>query len=180
MTTFLVIGGIGVVLMVVTLVLGEILDGLLEFDFAAGLESDVFSTGGIAGLLGGVGFGGVIGLSISNSMIIAIVVGIVVGLLLAFMAGRLTGWLRRQSSAGTHSTQSLVGVEAQVLTAIPADGYGQIRVRRSGHTYTLNAKSSLPLEQGTRVWIAGVLSATSVEVRPVDLVGNPEPPSLPS
>ena len=38
--------------------------------------------------------------------------------------------------------------------------------------HTLNAKAPVALDAGARVWISGVLSATSVEVMPVDLLGG--------
>ena len=70
------------------------------------------------------------------------------------------------------------GAEALVITAIPENGYGQIRLRYGGHTHTLNAKGPVELDAGTRVWISGVLSATSVEVRPVDALGSAGQPGV--
>lgn len=176
MTTFFVIGGVGIVLLVVALVVGDLLDGALDLDgifdidALAGLDSDIFSTAGIAGLLGGFGFGGAIGLALTNMTWAAIAVGVVVGVLLGWMAGKLTAMLRKQGSDVAPSTASLVGVEARVITAVPESGFGQIRVRYQGHTHTLNARAPIALDAGTRVWISEVLSATSVEVRPTELM----------
>ncbi len=178
MTIFFAIGGIGIALLLVALFVGDVLDGALGLDGFAhldALDSDVFSTAGVAGLLGGFGFGGAIGLELTGLMPIAIGVGLVVGVLLGWGAGRLTGLLRRQGTDVAPSTASLIGAEAQVITAIPEGGYGQIRLQYGGHTHTLNAKGPVALDAGTRVWICGVLSATSVEVLPVDALGSAGP-----
>lgn len=175
MITFFVIGGIGIVLLLVALFVGDVLEGALGFDgmdSLNALDSDVFSTAGIAGLLGGFGFGGAIGLATSGSMLVAIVVGLVVGVLMGWGAGKLTRLLRRQGADAAPSTNALIGVEALVITAVPEDGYGQVRLRHGGHTYTLNAKAPVALDAGARVWVSGVLSATSVEVLPVDALGS--------
>lgn len=182
MTVFFVIGGIGVALLLVALLVGDILDGALGFDgidSLQGLDSDLLSTAGVAGLLGGFGFGGAIGLALTGSMLVAILVGLMLGFLLGWGAGKLTHLLRSQGADVAPSTSSLIGVEAQVITAVPEEGYGQVRVSHRGHTYTLNAKAPVALDSGTRVWISGVLSATSVEVLPVDaLGGNAQPGAL--
>ncbi len=174
MTVFFVIGGVGIVLLLVALLVGDVLEGALGFDgidSLNALDNDLFSTAGIAGLLGGFGFGAALGLALTDLMAVAIPVGLVVGVLLGWFAGKLTGLLRKQGSEVAPSTASLVGVEALVITAVPETGYGQVRLRHQGHTYTLNAKAPVALDAGTRVWISGVLSATSVEVSPVDVVG---------
>ena len=176
MTTFLVIGAAGIVLLVMALVVGDLLEGLLNIDSLAGLDSDVFSTAGVAGLLGGFGFGAAIGLAATGAMVVAIVLGLVIGIGLAWGAGRLTAVLRRQGSGAAPSIRSLVGVEALVITAVPESGLGQVRASYQGHTLTLNARASTALAAGTRVWISQVFSPTSVEVRPLDeLLGGPRP-----
>ncbi len=175
MTIFLVIGGIGIVLLLLALLVGEVLDGLLDFDgffhFDA-LDSDILSTAGVAGLLGGFGFGGAIGLGLTGLMSVGIGLGVLIGVLLGWGAGKLTSLLRRQGSDQAPSTATLIGAEAQVITAIPENGYGQVRLKYGGHTHTLNARGPVALDAGTRVWISGVLSATSVEVLPVDALGT--------
>lgn len=171
MTVFFVIGGIGIALLLLALFVGDVLDGALGFDgidSLGSLGSDLFSTAGIAGLLGGFGFGGALGLALSDSMIVALLVGVVVGVSLGLGAGKLTQVLRRQGSGAAPRTDSLVGLEVRIVTAIPAGGHGQVRLTANGHTRTLNAKSAVELEAGSRAWVAEVLTPTSVGVRPVD------------
>ena len=52
MTAFLVVGALGVVLLLVALLLGDVLDGALE-----GLSAGFFSTEAVAAFLGALGFG---------------------------------------------------------------------------------------------------------------------------
>lgn len=175
MTVFFVIGGVGIVLLLLALIVGDVLEGALGFDgidSLNALDSDIFSTAGVAGLLGGFGFAGAIGLALTDMMWVAIAVGLVIGVLLGWMAGKLTALLRQQGSGVAPRTHSLIGVEALVITAVPESGYGQVRLRHGGHTYTLNARAPVALDAGSRVWISGVLSATSVEVMPVDVLGG--------
>ena len=56
MTPFLIIGAIGIVLAVVALVVGDVLDGVLQLD---ALDSDLFSISSISAFVGAFGFGGV-------------------------------------------------------------------------------------------------------------------------
>ena len=180
MTVFFVIGGIGITLLLVALFVGDVLEGALGFDgidSLNALDSDLFSTAGIAGLLGGFGFAGAIGLVTTGSMLVAIIAGLVTGIALGWMAGKLTRVLRRQGSDVAPNTSALIGLEAHVITAVPDGGYGQVRLRHAGHTYTLNAKAPVALDAGSRVWISGVLSATSVEVLPVDALGGGSRPA---
>lgn len=173
MGVFLVIGGVGIALLLLALLVGDVLDGILGFDgidSISTLSADLFSTAGVAGLLGGFGFVGALGLAVSDSLPLAIVLGVAVGVGLGVGAGKLTAVLRRQDSGAAPRTGSLVGLEAEVITAIPAGGHGQVRVRRAGHTHTLNAKAAVELEAGARAWVSAVLTPTSVEVRPVDAV----------
>ncbi|WP_316669362.1 hypothetical protein [uncultured Propionibacterium sp.] len=167
MTTFLIIGGAGVVLLGIALVVGDVLDGVLGS--AEGLfDSDVFSTAGLAGLVGGFGFGGAIGLGVSGLTPVGVLTGLLLGIALAYGSTRLTRVLRHQGSSNTVRTDSLVGSEASVITAIPADGYGQVRLSHNGHLVTISACSTTAIGAGERVWISEVLTPTAVGVEPID------------
>ena len=55
MTAFLIIGAVGVVLVVVALLIGDVLDGAFHLD---ALDSDLFSLSSLAAFVGAFGFGG--------------------------------------------------------------------------------------------------------------------------
>ena len=162
MTTFLIIGGIGVVLVLVTLVIGDLLDGVLHLD---ALDSDLFSISSLAAFIGAFGFGGAIGLGLSSLMPVAIAVGFVVGALAAWGAVTVTKKLKHDDSASFRS-DSMIGHSGRVITAIPDDGYGEITINVAGHVRKITAKADQPVDTGTEVWVSAILSPTAVEVTP--------------
>ena len=72
--------------------------------------------------------------------------------------------LKADDSAVSFRSDSMIGHAGRVITAIPADGYGEITLSVAGHVRKFSAKSALPVEAGTEVWVSGILSPTAVEV----------------
>lgn len=163
MLAFLIIGGIGIALLLVSLILGDLLDGAFE-----GLGGDMFSGAALAGFLGAFGFAGALTMTQSENVLLATVVGIVAGLLIGGGAGYLTLKLKEGGDDSNVETGSLVGRGATVINAVPEGGYGQVSIVASGHITKLNARASEPVATGTPVVITAVLSATSVMVKPTD------------
>ncbi len=161
MTTFMVIGVVGLVLLLVSLLVGDLFDG--AFDALAG---DVFSSAVIGAFVAATGFGaaavqGAVGTAI------AIPVGLVTGAAFASFAWWLTRLLRDGSSDSTPTTNDTIGRDGRVITPIPAGGLGVVDILVGGHTMRLNARAEQPIEPGTPVHVTGVLSPTSVTVAPV-------------
>jgi hypothetical protein len=159
-TVFLAIGAVGIVLLLMSLIVGEHLHGI--FDALGG--GDWFTGSSMAAFLGALGFGGAIVQQLTDSTLLAVVGGVVLGV--AF--GALVAWgmltLRRADVGGVVTTHELLGATGAVLSDIPAQGFGEIRVTRQGHMMKLNAKSAIPLVTGTQVTVIDVLSATAVVV----------------
>lgn len=162
MTTFLVIGLVGLVLLAISLVLGDVADGALD-----GLGADWFSTAVIGAFVSAFGFGGAAAQSVGLPSVGSVPVGIVAGGLFAWFAAWLTRLMRDAGSDEPPSTEDTVGRDATVLTGIPADGYGVVRVQIGGHTLRLNARAERPVDVGTAVHVTAVLSPTAVDVAPV-------------
>src|SRR5665647_2452805 len=154
MTGFLVIGAVGIVLLLFSLVVGEHLHGI--FDALGG--GDWFTGSSMAAFLGALGFGGAIVKQLTGSTLLAVVFGALVAY------GMLT--LRRNDTGGVVTTHELLNAPGVVLSDIPAQGFGEIRVTRQGQMMKLNAKSTIPLATGTQVTVIDVLSATAVVVEP--------------
>lgn len=158
MVAFLLIGGIGVALLVAALVFGDFLDGAFD------LGGDLFSGAALAGFLGAFGFGGALALDATGSVGAGVGVGAVAGLTL----GALVGWvilrLRTGGGGGAVRSDDLVWKEATVVSAVPAEGYGEVSLVVAGHLTKLNARAPEALPAGTPVLITGVLSPTSVSV----------------
>lgn len=162
MTVFLVLGVVGLVLLLVSLVLGDVFDGVLD-----ALPSDVFSSAVIGGFVSAFGFGAALSDGLGAPLPLAVVVGVVVGVAFAWFAGWLTRLVRGGGSDATVTTGDTVGRDARVVTGIPAGGFGVVRVQVGGHSLQLNARADAPVEPGAEVYVTEVLSPTAVAVAPV-------------
>ena len=165
MTVFLVVGAIGVVLLLVALVVGDVLDGALE-----GLGAGLFSTEALAGFLGALGFGGAIALEVTGSTSLAVVVGLVLGVLLGWLAARASSYLHGDGTGDTVRTSDMLEKIGSVVSAIPeGGGFGVVSLSVGGRLTRLNARSSVAVPAGTQVSVTQVISPTTVQVEPLFL-----------
>ncbi len=162
MTVFLVLGLVGLAVLLVSLVAGDVLDGHLD-----ALEADWISTAVIGGFVSAFGFGGAIADGVGAPLVVSLAVGAGSGLVVGWFASWLTRLVKDGPSDGTVSIGDSVGRTARVITAIPAEGYGVVRVLVGGHPLQLNASAHLPIEAGAEVNVTGVLSPTAVSVTEV-------------
>ena len=164
MTVFLVLGALGVVLLLVALLIGDVLDGALE-----GLSAGFFSTEALAGFLGALGFGGAIALEVTGSTSLAVVIGLVLGVLLGVAAARASRFLHGDGETDAVRTSDMVEKIGTVVSAIPEDGYGTVSISVAGHLTRLNARSSVAVPAGTQISVTQVISPTAVQVEPLFL-----------
>lgn len=162
MTTFLVIGVIGLVLLGIGLVLADLFDGVLD-----ALPGDAFSTAVIGAFVAATGFGGATAQAAGAPGIVSLTSGLAAGVLFAWFAAWLTRLVKDGGSDATPSAGDAVGQAGRVVTAIPDAGFGIVDVVVGGHAVRLNARAELPLDPGTEVYVTTVLSPTAVEVAPV-------------
>lgn len=160
MVPFLVIGALGVLLLLASLILGDILDGVFEFG------GDLVSGSALAGFLGAFGFAGALALDATDSFAGAVGIGLVAGLVIGGGVGLVSSRLQRGGDEANVRTADLVGRDATVVSAIPVEGYGEVTIVAAGHITKLNARAPGGLGAGTPVRITAVLSATSVAVAP--------------
>ncbi|GGR43233.1 hypothetical protein J2S40_004274 [Nocardioides luteus] len=169
MTTFLLIGAVGLGLLLVSLVIGDLLDGFLG-GLTDWLESDWFSTAAIGGFVSAFGFGGAIAHGpLSLGLLPSVVIGSGFGAIFAWFALWLTRLLKDDHTDAAPSGDDAIGMDAAVITEIPAGGFGVVRVVLGGHTVTYNAKApdaGEAITPGTAVHVTGVLSPTAVTVAP--------------
>ena len=158
---FLVMGIVGIVVVLAALLLGDVIDGIFDIDFLGG---DLFSIAGLAAFIGAFGFGGYISLALINLVWLATVVGLVAGGLAAWGATSLTRWLKRSENAASFRTESVLGASGKVITDIPVDGFGEVRIHGYSGTHKWAARSSRPLAAGVEVWVSGIVSPTALEV----------------
>lgn len=178
MIAFLVIGGIGFVMLVATWVVGEIFDlghdvagwfgdhgGDFNVDEIGGAGGEVgpspFSSRVIFAFLTAFGGGGAIAslyhLSMGPSLLVAIGSGLAIGAATWGVANLLF----QQAASSTIQSDTLVGREGRVEVTIPAGGAGQVAVSAGG---------------GSNTWVArnrsGQGIAAGSAVRVVEAQGN--------
>ena len=164
MLLFLVVGGIGLVLLLGGLLLGDVFDGLLD-------SFDVGGTGltpALGAALAAFGFGSAL-LTASLGAALAALAGLGGALVLGIVAFFLTRSLIGPDSPPVR-TSDLVGVFGTVLTPIPATGLGEVVLPQAGTRVKLSARSHEPVPAGTSVYVTEVLSPTSVAVQRADLL----------
>lgn len=174
-TAFLIIGGIGLAVLILSMVVGE----LLEF---GPFEADgPFSTAALASFLSAFGFGAAIAYSLvpgsgSFALLVAVLVGTAAAIPAALLAIRLTRAVMNMRTDPTPTRDHLVGATGTVVTPIPVDGYGEVRVQVAGQQMKLNARADKPLATGAEIFVLTTLSETSVRVDEVSsLLGGSGP-----
>lgn len=167
MTTFVVIGAVGLLLLVVSLVLGDLIDGVVD-----GFGPDWLSGTALAAFLAALGFGGALALQLGASQPAAIGAGVAAGAVAGVLAGVVTRSLTNEVDRVTPTSGALVGASATVVSDVPEDGYGTISLVVAGHPTRLNARSGHALRTGTQVRVSAVLSSTSVQVEPLAASGD--------
>jgi membrane protein implicated in regulation of membrane protease activity len=163
MTVFLSLGVIGLLLLVVFIFVDDHLGGILD---ALG-GGDWFTGASLAGFLGALGFGGAVVYRTTGSLQLGIVAGAILGLALGVLVGWIMLRMRKTQDGGAPVSADLVGLQGTVVSDIPIDGYGEVKVTQSGHLVKLNARAETPVPVGAPVQITEVLSATAVRIVPL-------------
>jgi membrane protein implicated in regulation of membrane protease activity len=157
-----VIGAVGVVLLAVSLFLGDVLH------FGHPDAEGPFSVPAIAAFVGAFGFGAALASGLTGGGALAVVVGLLAGVGIAIPSAWGTMLLARAASRmrtdATPTRASLVGSLGVVVTPIPTEGYGEVRVLIGGQQVKLNAKADRPVALGTRIFVVEAPTDTSVVV----------------
>ncbi|MEX1162115.1 MAG: hypothetical protein WEB03_00900 [Nitriliruptor sp.] len=163
-TAFIVIGAIGLLLLLASLVLGEVFDGLFgAFDVDAG--GGVFSGPVLGAFLAAFGFGAaLIMFSTGVGATAGALGGLASGLVLGGLSLLMMRSLVNMPTDETATTQGLEGSPAIVITTIPDEGYGEVTVRHHGEQRKYNARAAERITAGTQVWVTAVLSTSALLV----------------
>ena len=175
---FLAVGGLGLLVLVVALLAGELGDlGPVDAD-------GPFSLPAIAAFTGGIGFGGAATTALLPpltgwlTVVLALAGGLVVALPLAAGAVRLSAVLQDMPTEPTLTADRLLGAQGVVVSRIPPGGLGEVRLSAAGQQLKYSARSDVPLTAGTPVYVVDTLTETSVQVvstapEPTDLFPDP-------
>jgi membrane protein implicated in regulation of membrane protease activity len=168
MTALLIVGAVGVGLLLLSLLLGDFLDGVFDgLDFDGG---GLLSTEVVGAFLGAFGFCGALLTSTTAATLpVAIAGGVVAGLLGAGIALFIVRTFLRMPTDATPRSTDLTGKLGRVVTRIPDGGLGEITVSHHGQRVKLSARSEQPIASGADVVIVDVLSPTSVLVSTTDI-----------
>ncbi|WP_081235718.1 hypothetical protein [Streptomyces viridosporus] len=168
MEWFVGLGIAGLVLLLLSLVFDGVLEGVFD-GVLDGVFDGLLSLPVIAGFVSMLGFGGAIVLGTTELGVVgATATGAVAGVGAGWLTWRLSRALMRDQTDATPRGDDLVGSSGSVVTAIPAEGYGEVLVYLAGQPMKLAAKCPVPVARGAEVWVESALSATSVAVRPVE------------
>jgi membrane protein implicated in regulation of membrane protease activity len=156
---FVLIGTVGVAMLAFSLFFGDTVGG--DVDGPLSLPS-------IAGFVGAFGFGGAIAAALTGTGALAVLVGLVTGVVVAVPAAIGTVALSRAAARmrtdATPTRADIVGRLGVVVTPIPAEGYGEVRISLGGQPVKLNARADSPIALGARVFVVEATSETSVVV----------------
>lgn len=160
---FLIIGGAGVAVLALALLGAEL------FQFGQPDVDGPVSVEVVAGFAGAFGFGAAIvnellGARTPGAIAAAVAGGAAAAVPTAWLAARLSRAARTMRTDPTPTRDHLVGALGIVVTPVPADGYGEIRVRVAGQPVKLNARADRPIPVGAQVFVVQALSETSVHV----------------
>jgi membrane protein implicated in regulation of membrane protease activity len=132
MTIFLVIGGLGFLFLLASLIVGDLFDAL-GFDFNASLDAShdfgVFDSRVIAIFLTAFGGFGAIAVSLGFAALGSTFFGILGGVAFGALVFYFGSFLYRQQSSSSVTEEDLIGRTAQVVVAIHPGQIGQIACR---------------------------------------------------
>ncbi|QGG96857.1 NfeD family protein [Actinomarinicola tropica] len=158
-TFFIVVGGLGVGLLVLGLLLDDVLDGLFDvFDSGGALSAPV-----IGAFLGAFGIGGWLAQRSTSSVLVALVAAGLAGLVLGYLALRLSLAFVDMPTDATPTSGDYLGQIGKVVTPIAA-GRGEVMIRMGGTPHKLTARSDSDLARGVEVVVVEVLSPNAVAV----------------
>lgn len=166
MSIYLIIGLLGLALMVASLLLGDLLDGL--FDFGDGYLSGP----AVAVFLTAFGFSAALADASGWETFATLGAGLAGGVLFGGIAGVATHALLKMKTDATPGTGDLLGLSGIVVTPIAKDGVGEVSLKLGGVPTKVSARSEKELSAGTQVSVTEVFSPTTVFV--IELEDNKE------
>lgn len=155
---FIVIGIVGALLLVSSLLFDDLIDGLVpDLDFISGPVIGAFLAA--FGLFGWFASSG-----IDLPSLVALLAAGAGGVVFAGFTYKLTDALINQPTDGTPTTNSLVGQTGRVVTPVSANGIGEVLVALGGASTKYTATAARDLATGSSVVVVAVESPTKVRV----------------
>jgi membrane protein implicated in regulation of membrane protease activity len=155
---FIVIGAVGALLLLITLVFDDVIDDLVPgLDFISGPVVGAF-------LVAFGAFGWYLDAGPELPLPLAALIALAAGVLFGGFAFRFSHLLAHQPTDATPTTESLVGRSARVVTPVRANGIGEVIVELGGAPTKYSATADNDLATGTAVVVIAVESPTKLRV----------------
>ena len=165
---FIVAMVVGLVLLLVTVVLDDVVGGILD-----GINVDI-DVGGVSiapialGFVAMFGIGGLFGTTVLDlGSAAASVVGAVAGLAGGLLVFGMFSFLARSQSQEAYSISDMVGVTGRVVVGIPKGRYGEVVVSFAGANQKKTATSDSEISTGSTVTVTGVAGSVLI-VAPIE------------
>lgn len=156
-TTLLVLGAVGLGVLVIGLLVGDL-------DVDIDLGPDWVSLPVIAALVGAFGFIGAAVIALGAPAPVGLAAGAAGGVALAALTARLVKGLMHMRTDAPLRSSDLVGRPGRVVTALTADRTGEVLVSQAGQQLKLAARADETLAVGDEVVVVEVESPTLVRV----------------
>jgi membrane protein implicated in regulation of membrane protease activity len=164
-TTFLVIGGVGVVILALSVLVGDL------FHFGHPDAAGPVSVPAVAGFIGAFGFAGAAVAAVTNTdgLLVPVIAGVIAAVPTAWLATRLSRLAMNMRTDATPTQRDMIGTTGVIVTPIIGSGYGEVRISLGGQPLKVSARADRPLALGTRVLVVEATSPTSVIVEETPL-----------
>ena len=180
MVVFGTIMAVGFMVLVVSLLMGELGDHAGEMAHDVAVEHEVFDSEGdmehsgggpslfsvrfLSAFVTGFGGGGAIGRYFGLDYFVSSLIGVGIAFLVAGIVYLIVGFLYKQQATSGFSVQSFVGQSAIMAVPIVGDGLGQVMFSAKGQTVTYSARSEdgQNIDNGKPVIIKKVVGDTVI------------------
>lgn len=130
LTVFLIIGGVGFLFLMISLLVGDLLDAFsFDFDLDTGNDFGIFDSRVISVFLTSFGFIAAIFVQLGFGTPVSSIFGLASGFLLGALVFAFGYFLHSQQASSSVSEKDLIGRTAQVVVGIRPGSVGQISCR---------------------------------------------------
>jgi membrane protein implicated in regulation of membrane protease activity len=164
-TTFLVIGGVGVLVLALSVLIGDI------FHCGHPDAAGPYSLPAVAGFIGAFGFAGaaVAAGTDADGLLVPVAAGVVAAVPTAWLATRLARLAMNMRTDATPTQRDMIGITGVVVTPILGNGFGEVRISLGGQPLKVSARADRPIALGARILVVEATSSTSVIVEETPL-----------
>lgn len=127
LTIFLIIGGIGFLFLMISLLVGDLFDAFdFDFDLDTGNDFGIFDSRVVGVFLTTFGFVAALFIQFAFGTLVSTIFGLGIGIILGALVFAFGYFLHSQQASSSVSEKDLIGRTAQVIVGIRPESVGQI------------------------------------------------------